>query len=332
MVGRRQCDEHCDGGAGGNLLSALGGAGGAATAVDDVRSTGGAVDSTATATGGASGEESGVGGAAHATANADAAGFTTVATATATGGEGETGALAGAAFATAGAIGDIGNISATATSSVGGSSALVTEIESQGFAFAHHSVVGVAQTGFGGSAPSFQSSDAAVALGTATPSAAAVDAVFSANSKIAGVFGSSPDVYALGEIGAAHAASGTEAESSSAVVTVDVNTDNLAANEELTIGFYNGDLKAAHDITSVALLITDNASPIVDQTFATGAAAERYFTDNALGDLLLLSPGGGAADLNIGLTVNTDGPKSGFYGDFIVGGVPNAEASLSSSR
>jgi hypothetical protein len=27
--------------------------------------------------------------------------------------------------------------------------------------------------------------------------------------------------------------------------------------------------------------------------------------------------------------VNTDGPKSGFYTDFIVGGVPSAEVSLS---
>ena len=30
---------------------------------------------------------------------------------------------------------------------------------------------------------------------------------------------------------------GTDAESSTANVTVDVNTDNLAANEELAIGF-----------------------------------------------------------------------------------------------
>ena len=87
---------------------------------------------------------------------------------------------------------------------------------------------------------------------------------------------------------------------------------------------------AAHDITGVALLITDigstGESTLVDQTFATGAAAKTYFTDNALGDVLLLSPGGGAADLNIGLTVTTDGPKSGFYGDFIVGGVPATAA------
>ena len=39
----------------------------------------------------------------------------------------------------------------------------------------------------------------------------------------------------------AHRTKGTDAESASAVVTVDVNTDNLAANEELTFGFYSGD-------------------------------------------------------------------------------------------
>ena len=76
-------------------------------------------------------------------------GFTTIATATATGGEAVTGTSPAAAFATAGAVGDIGKISATATSSVSGSSALVTEIEAQGDAFANGSnVLGVAQTGF----------------------------------------------------------------------------------------------------------------------------------------------------------------------------------------
>ena len=59
---------------------------------------------------------------------------------------------------------------------------------------------------------------------------------------------------------------------------------------------------------------------MIDQNFATAAAAQSYFDDNVASGLLLLSPGGGAATLNIGLTVHTDQAGSGLYRDFIVGG------------
>ena len=72
-------------------------------------------------------------------------------------------------------------------------------------------------------------------------------------------------------------------------MTVDVNTDNLAANEELAIGFYHGALSVAQDITRVVLDVTDNGHTLVDRIFATGAAAKTYFTDSALSALELLS-------------------------------------------
>jgi hypothetical protein len=324
VVGRRQRHGLSLGRRGNNSLTDPGGVGGAATAIVNVGSTGGGVTLTATATGGNGGEQSGAGGAASATADASAAGFDVTATASSTGGEGATGALAGAGMATASATGGGGEIRTNALSQVSGSTALETEVGATGLASVNGSANGYAQTGFDGVLPTFQGSGATVEYGMAAPASAAVSAVLGANPTIAGVFGSSPDVYALGEIGGAHATSGTDAENSTSNVTVDVNTDNLSANEELAIGFYDGALNAAQDITSVVLDITDNGHTLVDQTFATGAVAQTYFTDNAFSALQLLSPGGGAADLTFSLTVNANGPSSGFYGDFIVGGVPEA--------
>ena len=89
-----------------------------------------------------------------------------------------------------------------------------------------------------GSAATFQSSDASVAYGQATPGSSAIDAIFAANPLVQAAFGSSPDIYAIGEIGGGHHASaGTDFETPSAHVPIDVNPANSGDNEELTLGF-----------------------------------------------------------------------------------------------
>jgi hypothetical protein len=314
------------GAAGNSSLAAPGGTGGAATATDDVASTGGLVVSTASAGGGGGGEQSGAGGAANATADASAPGFTAHATASATGGEGATAALAGAATANVSATGAGGEIGTNASSLVGGSTGLETEAGATGVASVNGSAKGYAQTGFDGALAAFQASGATVEYGMAAPDSAAVTAVLAANPNIASAFGSSPDVYALGEVGSAHATAGTDAETSTSTVTFDLNTANLASNEELAIGFYDGDSVAPAGVTNVLLNVTENGQSLIDESYASDAAARTYFADNALGDLLLLSPGGGAVDFSVSLTVSADEAKSGFYGDFIVGGAPEAAA------
>ena len=161
---------------------------------------------------------------------------------------------------------------------------------------------------------------ASVAYSDATPSA--IDAIFAANPLVQAAFGSSPDIYAIGEIGGGHASAGTDSETSSANVPIDVNPANLGHNEELTLGFANGDLLGAAGVTAVSLTVSDGGQQLIDQNFATPAAARSYFDDNIASGLLLLSPGGAATTLSIGLTVQTDRAGSGLYGEFIVGGVP----------
>jgi hypothetical protein len=60
----------------------------------------------------------------------------------------------------------------------------------------------------------FPGSGGTAEYGMAAPDSAAVSAVLDANPTIAAVFGSSPDVYPLGEVGGAHAMAGRDAESS----------------------------------------------------------------------------------------------------------------------
>jgi hypothetical protein len=230
--------------------------------------------------------------------------------------------------ATVSATGASGDLSPSALSRASGSTALETEVGASGFASVNGSANGYAETGFDGAPPGFQDSGATVEYGMAAPDAAAVSAVFSANSNIASMFGSSPDVYALGEIGGAHATAGTDAETPTSTVTFDLNNANLASNEEVAIGLYDGDSVAAAGVTNILLDVTENSHSLVDKSFASAGDAQSYFMDNAFSDQLLLSPGGGAADFSVSLTVSADAANSGFYGDFIIGGVPEATAAL----
>ena len=284
------------GGIAGNLSGppAPSGLGSAATATDDVASTGGLVSSVASASGGAGGEQAGAGGAATATASASALGFSVEAVATARGGAGATGELAGAASAAASATGASGLVSANVLSQVSGSTALETEITASGQADVNGSANGYAQTGFRRSAaPAFQEHGRGSRLRImADPSAAAVNAVFKANPTIAAAFGDSPDVYALGEIGGAHATSGP------GLRDVHSERDRLSQHRQSCgrprprrkSGFYDGDSAAASGVTGRPLLndVTDNGQTLVHESAVTSdAAARTFFSDNVLSGLKL---------------------------------------------
>ena len=114
-----------------------------------------------------------------------------------------------------------------------------------------------------GSATMFQSSDASVAYGDATPSSSAIDAIFAANPLVQAAFGSSPDIYAFGEFGGGHASAKHSSETSSANVPIDVNPANLGHNAELTLGFANGDLLGAAGVTAASLTVSDRGQQLI---------------------------------------------------------------------
>ena len=101
-----------------------------------------------------------------------------------------------------------------------------------------------------GSAATFQSSDASVAYGLVTPGSSAIDAIFAANPLVQAAFGSSPNIYAIGAIGGGHhAGAGTDFETPSAHVPIEINPANSGDSEELTLGSYNSDLLGAAGVT-----------------------------------------------------------------------------------
>ena len=186
------------------------------------------------------------------------------------------------------AQGASGQVNATADSAVTGAAALVTGVEASDSAAVNGSATAAAYADFR-NLPGFQSTDAAVAYGFGTPTTSSTSPIFAANPHIAAAFGTSPDVYALGEVGGGHASAGTDAENSSSIVTVDVDAANLAGNEELTFGFYDGQLCDAASVTGVTLDVTGGGKQLIDHTFASANGALAYFTDIGVGRLLLLT-------------------------------------------
>ena len=143
-----------------------------------------------------------------------------------------------------------------------------------------------AQTMFDTSAPTYDNGGQSDTLVDGAPASAAVTTVFQDDPNIAAAFGASYSIFALGEVGAGHAPSGADVETTMSVATIAVATANLPGNEQLALGFY-GEAFGAAGLTTVNLVVAaSGVGNVVDETFSTSAAALRYFTDHGLGDLL----------------------------------------------
>jgi hypothetical protein len=181
---------------------------------------------------------------------------------------------------------------------------------------------------YGGAAPAFSSTDAGEAIGDAAPTATATNAVLTANSAIKTEFGASPKFFALGEVGGRHATAGTDVETTTSSVTVDVDLAELATPGDLILGLYDGDAVGA-GVTGVTLTVSGVGVTTFTEAFASGALARTGFTDKAFNLGSLASTG--TLDLTVSLTVTSDAAGSGFFGDFIVGDPPPAAAKLTAA-
>ena len=81
----------------------------------------------------------------------------------------------------------------------------------------------------------------------------------------------------------------------------------------LTSGYSAGDVSVAFDLYA-------NGQELLQESFATGAAAAGYFTDHAvdLGALSGVTWPGGVLDLDVRLTVTGASAQGGFYGGLVV--------------
>ena len=172
----------------------------------------------------------------------------------------------------------------------------------------------------------------AVALESAAPDAVSTAAVLAANPNIAFAFGASPSFFAIDELGGNYdKAGGTVAHTtteSRSTLTVDLT--QLASRQDLVGGFYNATVQGA-GFTSLTFTLTGDGHTLVNQTFTTVAAAQAFFTNNAM-DLGSLASGplsGNILTLQASFTMTTAASGDGFYAQMIIGDPPPAAASPS---
>ena len=327
------------GGAGGAGANGANGGAGATTALTNAVSgmtNGGMLTLTQKAVGGAGGAASGGGGAAGAGGGAPALltlddsknatqSATVNATSVATGGAGAT--SAGGAYATVDVVAAAGTFNARAQTSllVG---QLVQSLTATANGVLAGSGEGLASAIIGGSLRAALVGAQSVAIAAAAPSAAATSAVFRANRAIATAFGATPRFFALGELGGAHAGPGTASQTATSEIDETVDLTKLTTRQHLVVGFYSGATTGA-GVTAVGFDLYADGMDVLHKSFASAAAAQTWFTDNAvdLGSLASGQPlGGSTLTLRAVMTVTTDAGGSGFSGNLIIGDPPGAPA------
>ena len=323
------------GGAGGAALGVLNGASGgkATSALTATATTAATLSASANAAGGDGGSAgsgaTGAGGAA--TATTIATGASVIARSSATGG---TGGAAGAAVATATATGQSGTFGASANTDLAPGK-LVQSVSSSASGSVDGTSTGYAKAAIGAASPVFSTTGQALAYETGAPTAASTKAVLTANPDISSTFGSKPVFFAVGELGGGYSVGGVSiSQTSTAEIDETVDLTKLAARKNLVIGFYNG-ATVGSGVSGVTFDLYADGSDILSKTFASAAAAQTWFTNNAV-DLgsLAADPQLDANTLTLKavLTVTSTSPGSGFYGDVIIGDPPPAPNATTNIR
>jgi hypothetical protein len=348
------------GGDGGSSDTGVGGAGGAATSsltFDDTaslsQSLGLAGETVATGGAGGAGAAGGKAGAATSTLVLTGAGTSLRATAMAIGGRGDGAAAGGVAKATVTAVGGpdvqahaiatggaatLKGGAATATTTTTGSGGVYSATASTKAVVGGLSLtlsasagggvdggsVGKAMVAVGGAAPAIVTLGQALAIETGAPSAASAALVLNANPAIKAMFGLKPLVYGIGELGGGYSSAGAAGQSTTSEVDATLAGPALSATGHLVLGAYGG-VALGGGVTGVTFDLYANGVDVLSQSFASGAAAQAWFTDRAI-DLGALSTlvSGGVLALRAVMTVTSTSAGSGFYGGLVVGDPPQA--------
>jgi hypothetical protein len=219
-----------------------------------------------------------------------------------------------AAYGTSGVLADSG--SASVTTSLAGNGVLADSAKD------------LSLVQFGLATPTSDTTDQGVAYLTGAPTTANVNAVLAANSAIKAAFAVSPSYFGIAELGGAFTTGGTAADTTTSTVTESVDLSQLTSRQDLLVGLYGGTLVGA-GVTGVMLTISANNSTLLTKSFASGAAALAYFTNDAvdLGSLNGTLFSNNVANITVSLAVTSLGAGSGFYGNILIGDPPAAAAS-----
>ena len=324
------------GGMGGGTATGTTGAGGSATAKGTITGTAATESLLVNATGGAGGQSDadtyGAGGVATATATltgsatsaiSDSAiatngfgnSFTSSATATGTGGTGTVSAQSGATFSTAGlGLAMVDSAGASASSVLSGNGTVADSAND----------VALVQQGY--AMPSLNTGAQGLAVITDALAVSDLNTVLTNNAAIKSAFAVSPSYFALAQLGGRYSTAGNgKPETVNTSVNLSVDLAQVASVQDLLIGFYGGTVLGT-GVTGVTLNVVANGTTLLTKSFSSGAAAQTWFTNNAvdLGSLTGSLYSGGVANLTVSLSVTTTSAGSGFYGQMLIGDPPPA--------
>jgi hypothetical protein len=140
---------------------------------------------------------------------------------------------------------------------------------------------------------------------------------------IKNAMGPHPTIFALGELGGGYSGTaGTQTVTS--YVEESINMAKLSASGNFVIGFYNGSVTNAADVTSVDIQVRDNAGYVVNNSYSETGAMSLFAGTVPM----LLNTGftnSGYEGVTITMTVTTTGAGAGFSGDFILGDPPDTQ-------
>ena len=291
------------------------------------------VNLTVSANGGNGGSGATAGNGDAATATGSATGTTAYDNVTSTGGFGTNSSATSTATAT-GKTGWAQAASSAKDANSGTTGVLVDSASGQVLSYLDgngttaDSAQDVALAQFGVASPAMNTAAQGVADITGAPTAANVSAILAANTAIASAFAVSPSYFAIAELGARETTAGIAAETTTSTVNLSVDLSQLASRQDLLVGLYGGALVGS-GVTAVTLTITANGTNLLTKTFASGAAAQAYFTNDAvdLGSLNGALYSSNVANITATLAVTTSGVGSAFYGNVLIGDPPSSAAS-----
>jgi hypothetical protein len=128
----------------------------------------------------------------------------------------------------------------------------------------------------------------------------------------------------MGELGGHYSLSGSGTQTVTDTINLSVDLTQLASRHDLQVGFFSGQQQGS-SFSSLHITIVADGVTVLDQTFASAAAATTFFTNHAI-DLGSLSSGalsGNTLTLAITETLVVTGSGQGYYEGLLIGDAQN---------
>lgn len=190
-----------------------------------------------------------------------------------------------------------------------------------------------AAAGLAGTAAKFATTGQATAHLNGAPTASTSNAILNASGDgaIKSAFGATPVFFGVGELGGGYSKNGKASQTITSQFSETVDLTKLGSRQDLEVGLYGGAGSGA-GVTKIQFDLVADGIDVLSKTFSSAAAAQAFFTNDAI-DLGSLASGAalGADSLTLSatLSVTSSSARSGFYGGILLGETsPAPEATI----